>query len=83
MTGYLDDYVGPIVRFHEWRFGDTVVRHEFDGGSNHRLLSGGVISAWHGYSEIATIECGNLTFAATTEYYDGELPSVFQIITPE
>ncbi len=56
--------------------------HQFSDTKNgffHRLIANGVAADWEAYEYIATYMLGKRIFAATTDYYLGILPSVFEI----
>jgi len=61
----------------------TRIYHQFSNtvhGFSHRLVIQGIAADWQPYGGIATYVLGKRTFAATTEYFDNALPSVFEII---
>ena len=61
----------------------TKVWHQFSDtkhGFAHRIAISGVASDWTSYQGIATYILGKRAFGATTEYYDNNLPRVFEII---
>lgn len=49
--------------------------HEWDANGDHRLIVDGVKGKWASYRYIA--HCGD--YAATSEYYLGEMPRIFKI----
>lgn len=60
--------------------GETEVLQEFDGAGRHRITIGEHVSEPAGYCFIATLETPEGVFASTSEYFQGSLPRVFQII---
>lgn len=59
------------------KHGATLLCHQFNGFGKHRLRAGSVSSGWVSYEVIA--RAGK--FAATTQYYEGNLPALFKIET--
>lgn len=62
----------------------VLLEHEFDDYGNHRLIVKPVNgkerkSEWESYTGIARTVSKNRHFAATTEYYSGVLPRVFEL----
>lgn len=75
----------PVNESVEVIFNGASLRHEFHedkAGFYHRLALGDRKGEWTGYAFIATItnEVNKREFAATTNYYAGTLPAVFEII---
>lgn len=64
----------PVYRVVSDHAGTCLV-HEYNGDGEHRLWVGKECSGWAHYNSIA--QCG--TYAATTQYYEGSLPSIFLI----
>lgn len=53
--------------------------HRISGSGWHRLECSGCIGELVPYKGIAKLSMGGKTFAATTEYWSGTLPSFFEI----
>jgi len=61
----------------------TKVWHQFSDtkhGFAHRIAVNGIGSEWMAHHGIATFRFGKRSFAATTEYWQDNLPRVFEII---
>ncbi len=57
------------------------IHHVYNKRGDHRLESSvtGAISRWAKYSDICTLKIEGRVFAGTTEYWDFELPEVFEV----
>ena len=55
--------------------------HEYDYHGQHRLTHNGASGDWVSYSDVATHKIGDRLFAATTDYWDNQLPEIFEIQT--
>lgn len=55
--------------------------HEYDGRGNHRITLNGALGDWVCFASIATYKVGDRLFAASTDYWAGTLPEIFEVQT--
>lgn len=55
-------------------------KHEYDDAGKHRLVIGNTIGDWVPYAFIAFLQYNGKKYAATTLYYEGSLPRVFEVV---
>lgn len=74
----------PITRSTAKIVNNRRICHEFhddENGFHHRVCWGGHCSEWTGYAFIAVLAVHGRRFCATTPYYDGVLPELFEVLT--
>ena len=55
--------------------------HEYTHRGWHRLTYNGKSGDWVDYANVATIKLDDRFFGATTDYWNSELPEIFEIQT--
>lgn len=58
----------------------VVLRHEFDGYGNHRLIGETREGEWTGYHSLAHFKLHMQEIRASSEYFGETLPRVFSIV---